>query len=124
MRGYQVSWPITWLYASTGLTSIYTWGFNSYGEAFFIMNRLHTVQYFALVWCSEKRNLMERFGLANRPFALPITFALFIGVAASYGYSVEWLDGDITQLLAITLTVSLMHFWYDGFIWPVRKQLV
>jgi len=123
-KGYRVSWPKTWLYASTGLTSIYTWGFNSFGEAFFIMNLFHAVQYFGLVWWSEKGNLTQRFGVANRRYAVPVTLAIFLGLAAAYGYFVEWIDGDITPLLAITLTISLMHFWYDGFIWSVRKNQV
>lgn len=123
-EGYQFSWLKTWLYASTGLTSIYTWGFNSFGEAFFIMNLFHAVQYFGLVWGSEKRNLAQVFKLANRKMAAPLTLALFLFPAIAYGYLVESLDADITPLLAMTLTVSLMHFWYDGFIWSVRKKQV
>ncbi len=56
---------------STGLVSIYTWGFNTWGEAFFIMNVFHAVQYFGIV-----------------------------------------------------LVMSIMHFWYDGFIWSVQKKQV
>jgi hypothetical protein len=26
--------------------------------------------------------------------------------------------------LGVTLVVSLMHFWYDGFIWSVRRREV
>lgn len=122
--GYQVSWLKTWLYASTGLTSVYTWGFNSFGEAFFIMNLFHAVQYFGLVWWSENKNLPHFFGVAELPFAKGLTFLLFIGTAFSYGYFVEWIDADIRPLVALTLTVSLMHFWYDGFIWSVRKKQV
>ena len=122
--GYQVSWLKTWLYASTGLTSIYTWGFNSFGEAFFIMNLFHAVQYFGLVWFSENRNMSRIFRVEGLPFALPITFLLFAGTAFGYGYFVEWIDGDVAPLFALTLTVSLMHFWYDGFIWSVRKKQV
>lgn len=24
--------------------------------------------------------------------------------------------------LSVTLVVSLMHFWYDGFVWSVRRS--
>ncbi len=123
-QGYRVSWLKTWLYVSTGLTSIYTWGFNSFGEAFFIMNLFHAVQYFGLVWYSEKGNMARLFGVEGSRFGLPITFALFTATAFAYGYFVEWLDSDLTPLLAFTITISLMHFWYDGFIWSVRKKLV
>jgi hypothetical protein len=32
------------------------------------------------------------------------------------------LDGDARHLWAITIVVSLMHFWYDGFVWSVRRR--
>lgn len=123
-QGYTVSWQKTWLVASTGLTSIFAWGFNSFGEAFLIMNLFHAVQYFGLVWWSEKKNLVERFGLSQLRCGIPMTFAIFVGSAGAYGYFVEWLDADLTPLIATTLTISLMHFWYDGFIWSVRKKQV
>jgi hypothetical protein len=31
------------------------------------------------------------------------------------GYQLRWLG-------AAAITVSLMHFWYDGFVWSVRKK--
>jgi hypothetical protein len=34
----------------TGVCSIYAWGFNPFGLAFFIMNVFHAWQYFALIW--------------------------------------------------------------------------
>lgn len=123
-QGYAISWLKTWLYASTAITSIYTWGFNSFGEAFFIMNLFHAVQYFGLVWWSERENLPRFFGVSEFSLAKPIALMLFFGSAFAYGYFVEWLDTDLTPLLAVTLTVSLMHFWYDGFIWSVRKKQV
>ena len=33
-----------------GAVSLYAWGFNSFGEAFFVMNFFHALQYFAIVW--------------------------------------------------------------------------
>ena len=42
-KGYRVSREKTLILACTGLCSIYTWGFNSFGQAFFIMNFFHAV---------------------------------------------------------------------------------
>jgi hypothetical protein len=28
------------------------------------------------------------------------------------------------RALAVTLVVSLMHFWYDGFVWSARRKQV
>lgn len=46
-QGHAVSLQKVYLLASTGAVSIFTWGFNSFGEAFFIMNLFHAVQYSA-----------------------------------------------------------------------------
>jgi hypothetical protein len=80
-QGYRVSWLKVWLYASTGITSIYAWG-------------------------------------------KALTLFLFLGLTGAYGYWVEALDTDWRSLWAITLVVSIMHFWYDGFIWSVRRNEV
>ena len=50
--------------------------------------------------------------------------ALFLGTVAAYGVGAELLDADLESLWAFTLVVSLMHFWYDGFIWSVSRKQV
>ncbi len=123
-QGYRVSMQKTWLLASTGACSIYTWGFNSFGEAFFIMNLFHALQYFGIVWWSEKGNMARLFRLQGSRLAQPMTLALFVGLTAAYGFGVQVMDTSLTALWALTLVVSVMHFWYDGFIWSVRRQQV
>ena len=117
--GHRPSWLKVWIVASTGLVSIYTWGFNSWGQAFLIMNLFHAVQYLALVWVKEGRRLCERAGVAP-----PIGLALYLGSLLGYGVAVEALDPGRTMLWAITIVVSLMHFWYDAFVWSVRRAEV
>jgi hypothetical protein len=123
-RGYLVSWQKVWLYATTGFTSIFAWGFNAFGEAFFIMNLFHAIQYFGIVWAHEKNQMASSLGLRNVVGGLGMTLLLFLGLTGSYGYWVEQLDTDVRALWAITLVVSIMHFWYDGFIWSVRRREV
>jgi hypothetical protein len=114
-----------YLLASTGLCSIYTWGFNSFGEAFFIMNVFHALQYFGIVWAMENKNMAARLGVSHWPHARKITLATMLALALAYGAIVELFAGeDRAWLLALTLVVSLMHFWYDGFIWSVRRSEV
>jgi hypothetical protein len=121
-RGRRVAPLKVFLLATTGLCSIYTWGFNTWGEAFFIMNLFHAVQYLALVWAVEGKSLSSRFGggRAGRRLAA----LAFFGAVAIYGVGAELLDPDVTTLWALTIVVSLMHFWWDGFIWSVRRQEV
>ena len=123
-QGYAVSTQKVYLLVSTGAVSIYTWGFNSFGEAFFIMNLFHALQYFGIVWAFEKRNVMKLFHLDRLPFGKPLAVVLFVGVAGAYGFWVEAHDASMEALWAITLMVSIMHFWYDGFVWSVRRKQV
>jgi hypothetical protein len=123
-QGHDISPQKVYLLVSTGAVSMFTWRFNTFGEAFFIMNLLHAIQYFGIVWAFEKKNLMVLFLLDQLPFAKPLTAALFLGIAGAYGFWVEAADTTIDALWATTLVVSIMHFWYDGFVWSVRRKQV
>lgn len=124
-RGRNVSVQKVFLYVGTGAVSLYTWGFNSWGEAFLIMNVFHAVQYFGIVWMSENKNMSKVFRVSKLPGAKWITLLLFLIVGFGYGFCVEvFVTGDTEIFWAMTITVSLMHFWYDGFIWSVRKKKV
>jgi hypothetical protein len=124
VRGYSPSPHKVFLLAGTALCSIVTWGWNSWGEAFFIMNAFHAVQYLALVWSTEGERLTTRMSLHRFAFGRPLVLALFLGSVVAYGAAVELMDADIDTLWAITMVVSLMHFWYDAFIWSVQKKQI
>jgi hypothetical protein len=123
-RGYRVPFLKVYLLASTGLCSIYSWGFNTWGEAFFIMNFFHAVQYLALVWAMERKTIINRFRLGAHRRASLLAAVIFFGAVFAYGVGAELLDPDLNHLWAATMVVSLMHFWYDGFIWSVRRREV
>ena len=123
-RGYHVSPQKVALLTSTGLCSIYTWGFNSFDEAFFIMNFFHAWQYFGLVWWSERDNLRRHMRLDGVRWGGLAALVCMLAAAATYGVWAEFVANDQRFALSVTLVVSLMHFWYDGFIWSVRRQEV
>jgi hypothetical protein len=121
-RGYRVAPLKVFLLATTFACSICCWGFNSWGEAFFIMNLFHAVQYLALVWAAEREQLMARL----KRVGVRRTWtgcALFLLSVLAYGLFAELTPGQ-GGLWALTIVVSLMHFWYDAFIWSVRAQEV
>lgn len=121
-RGYRVSFLKVFLVATTGACSIYTWGLNSWGEAFFIMNIFHAVQYLALVWATEQRGIARLLGpLGKRK---PVVCAIYLGGVFAYGIGAELVDLKLETLWAITMVVALLHFFYDGFIWSVAKRQV
>jgi hypothetical protein len=122
-RGYRISAPKVVLLASTAGCSIYTWGFNTFGEAFFIMNFFHALQYFALVWWTERKNMVSLFRLGGTRWAHGLAFGLFLAIALGFGIWAEFF-GNSDVAVNVTLVVSIMHFWYDGFIWSVRRRQV
>lgn len=117
-RGYRPPWLKIWLVGSTAAVSIYSWGFNTWGQAFLIMNLFHGVQYLALVWAMEGKRIAAGLRLPGRP---RLALALYLGGVAIYGFGVQVLDARVIVLWAITMVVSLMHFWYDAFVWSVRR---
>lgn len=123
-RGKHVPWQKVYLLTSTGLVSIYCWGFNPWGQAFLVMNAFHALQYFGIVWATEGGNMQRVLRLRDVPAGRVLTWVAFVLGALLYGLAVEaWagLGGSLWSFWAVTIVVSLMHFWYDGFIWSVRK---
>lgn len=123
-QGYRVSFQKMALLVSTGVCSVYTWGFNTFGEAFFIMNFFHAFQYFAIVWWSEQKTMIRLFRLGGLPYGKPLALMLFLLIGFGYGLWAEVSDVDNQWAMSVVLTVAIMHFWYDGFIWSVRKRQV
>jgi hypothetical protein len=123
-QGHKISKQKVFLLTATNACTIWAWGFNPWGQAFFIVNVFHALQYFGLVWWSEKKAMMQAFGVEDNRMGKPIALLMFLSLTTLYGLFVVSADTSVTTLWAITLTVSLMHFWYDGFIWSVRKQHV
>lgn len=123
-RGYKVSFLKVYLLASTGLCSIYTWGFNPWGAAFFIMNLFHAVQYLGLVWWSERRHIQRRLRLERLRGGALLTGVVFLGSVLAYGVWAEAVELDIEWMWCLTQVVAIMHFWYDGFIWSVARKQV
>ena len=131
-EGYNISLQKVALYSITSVISVLSWGFNSFGEAFFIMNFFHALQYFALVWWAEGGRIQTSLGLSGpraiktlgQGLARVSGLCAFVAIAFAYGAWTESDYSDTDFFLSVTLVVSIMHFWYDGFIWSVRKKQV
>jgi hypothetical protein len=123
-QGYRVSFLKVYLLATTGLCSIITWGFNAFGEAFFIMNFFHAVQYLGLVWWSEGKHMQRRLRVEYRPWGKLVAIGAFLGLVLVYGFFAELVEPSARSLWCATQVVAVMHFWYDGFIWSVSRKQV
>jgi hypothetical protein len=122
--GYRVSWQKVGLLVSTGLCSVFAWGFNAFGEAFLIMNFFHALQYFGIVWWAEGKNLRERLRLPQTALGKAIALSTMIWVCALYGLLTKTVGESSHLITSLAVVISIMHFWYDGFVWSVRKNMV
>ena len=123
--GWRVSWQKVALYVSTAVCAVWAWGFNPFGEAFFIMNVFHALQYFAIVWWREQGTMVRAFGLRDAArTAKPVALTIFLVSVFAYGFIADSLPIDNQWFIAGVLTVAIMHFWYDGFVWSVRRKEV
>lgn len=123
-QGYRFSLHKTYLLISTALCSIYSWGFNTWGEAFFIMNFFHAVQYLGLIWATESKRLTRLLRLDGLHHGRFWCGTLFVLALFSYGFFANSVNPDKRAFWGITIVVSLMHFWYDSFIWSVREKAI
>ena len=118
--GYRLPPHKLALIMTTGFVSLITWGFSSPLVALVSINIYHAVQYFALVWLKEGARMT-----ALAPKRKLMAAVIFGGLCALFGvaYSVA-IPMGIQWLGAIFLACSILHFWYDGFVWSVRKRQV
>jgi hypothetical protein len=117
-RGYAMPAHKKALIVSTGLTSILAWSFAPPFMAFAIVNIFHAVQYFAIVWLKEGKSIGARLRLSGRA-----ALAAFLGLCALFGLAYAAAD-SAGAFLAPFIACSLLHFWYDSFVWSVRKKQV
>lgn len=120
-QGYKMPVHKMILLTATGLVSVSAWGFAPPFVAFAIINLFHAVQYFALVWLKEGGRMGAALGRSATlsRFALP----LFLSVCAGFGLAYDFALGH-SWLIAPFIACSLLHFWFDSFIWSVRKKQV
>ena len=129
-RGYRLPVHKAALVGSTAFVSVAAWGFATPVAAFAIVNLFHAVQYFALVWLKEGGRIEagtarltggggERAPVAQRWTALLLFLALCLafGIAYHLWRDARWLAGPF-------IACSLLHFWFDSFVWSVRRKQV
>lgn len=118
LEGYRYSGLKLAMFASTLAAAVVSWGWNWWGAAILSMNLFHTVQYFAIVWIAEKRNLQSRFHVSSSGW----TLAAFVASGLLYGALFMLPVGLTPWVMKLGIVVATLHFWYDGFIWSVRRK--
>ncbi|MBC7714229.1 MAG: hypothetical protein H7177_12875 [Rhizobacter sp.] len=128
-NGYQYSKAKFALFAVTGLTTITVASVYTIADGVFFGNIYHALQYIFIVMVTERSNLSEI--VVKKTAVTPVNKDYRIGLLIFFLLIVPLifiLAGfrQITEswkyLAAFWLMTSIMHFWFDGFIWSVRRQ--
>jgi hypothetical protein len=126
-QGYRLCPQKIVLMISTATISVVAWGFLPAWKAFFVMNFFHALQYFALIWWMEKKNIRRLTKLENVSGGIWLALCGFAVTILVVGVSCRVYGDDYVAFrwtASLTLVIALMHYWYDGFIWSVRKRVV
>ena len=123
-RGIRSSPHKIALMVVSAVIQILAWGFSSPLVAFMVVNLYHAVQYFALVWHIEGRKAGGEIGLRKRNLAVPFGVLVVFILPALFGAAESGIVSGSAIITAAFLSVSLLHFWMDGFIWSVRTNSV
>lgn len=124
-RGVRSSPHKVMLLVVSAVIQIAAWGLSSPIVAFMVVNLYHAVQYFALVWHQEGRKTAGYLGLGRMPrLALPVGLLAVFAIPAAFGVAVDTVTTTSTFVNGAFLSVSLLHFWMDGFIWSVREKAI
>lgn len=115
-QGYKFSNNKVILYALILACRVYAFSFH-FVSAWIILNIFHAMQYFGIVWFTEKSRIQNLFGASKA-----VSLFFFTLTAVFYALYVSGAS-DITGI-KFSLTITLLHYWYDGFIWSVRKKQV
>jgi hypothetical protein len=86
----------------------------------------HSIEYFALVSrsvASERQHTGLLGRIARRPHGPPAFFATYV-VAATVAFLLIYRASPAPVLLMAILTIGAVHFFYDAFIWKLRKPEV
>jgi Flp pilus assembly protein TadD len=91
----------------------------------------HDVQYLAIVWIFNRKRAENDPGAGSFTRFLfrrsGLMVGLYVGLVFAYGYLTllpELIEAQTLKngLVALLVTSTLLHFYYDGFIWKVREQ--
>ncbi len=122
-EGYKVSGSKICLLATTGITLGFTVYYYSILDAANYSNIHHALQYFFIVSLSESTRFAEKVpGQSRINKKLLITACSFLTLSVAFIAAAARLTNYFPFLGNFWLLSSLLHFWYDGFIWSVRKQ--
>ncbi|MBC7429589.1 MAG: hypothetical protein H7336_13310 [Bacteriovorax sp.] len=128
-NGYQYSKAKLALFAVTGITTITIASIYTIADGVFFGNIYHALQYIFIVLVTERSNLstivvkkeLQTVPKKDHRVGFLIFFLIIIPLVFILAGFRQVTEG-VKYAAAFWLMTSLMHFWFDGFIWSVRRQ--
>lgn len=129
--GYQYSKAKLALFAVTGITTIVVSSVYTIADGVFFGNIYHALQYIYIVYVSERSNLtgialkkeQAKTTLEKKDYRVGILIFFLLIIPMIFIFSgLRQVTQKMEYVAAFWLMTSLMHFWFDGFIWSVRRQ--
>ena len=98
---------------------------------FAVWSAFHCLQYFGIVWWFNRNRVANRGAVTSfvkflfRPYVM--LAVLYSGLILAYGginYAINFVSQEDWRriLAAFVVTSTLLHYYYDGFIWKVRQS--
>jgi hypothetical protein len=123
-NGYKISKKKIALMATTAFTAMAVATFYSIADSMHYFNIYHSLQYIYFVYFSETAKMANRYGSQEIRKESMVLFTGLIIFVVVFITAVAREMNTIGFIANIWLMSSLLHFWYDGFIWSVRRQEV
>ncbi len=128
-NGYQYSKAKFALFAVTGVTTIIVASVYTIADGVFFGNIYHALQYIFIVLVNERSNLtniavknnLDEAPKKDHRIGVLIYFLIIIPMVFILA-GFRQMSEHAKYIAAFWLLTSLMHFWFDGFIWSVRRQ--
>jgi hypothetical protein len=122
-NGYIFSQAKLALFITTGLSATLMALFYSVEEAAYFGNIYHAIQYYLIIYISEGSLIRNKISIKKGTNPTPKIFYFCIILTVSVIFAALRIKTEGFGIIAaFWLLTSLMHFWYDGFIWSVRKR--
>ncbi len=122
-QGYEYSKAKFALFAVTGTATVLTASFFTVADGIFFGNIYHALQYVFIVFITERPSLSSLTGLKQKNNSgVNLIYFLVIVPFMFVIAGLRQMTAHIEYLAAFWLLTSLLHFWFDGFIWSVRRQ--
>lgn len=122
-KGYKYSTNKFILFTMTGLSAGIMASFYTVADAAYFGNIYHALQYYFIVYISEGERISGNFGVKKENKVANVLFYIFVVLSGCVLFAIVRQKTEGLGLLgAFWILTSLLHFWYDGFIWSVRKK--